>query len=326
VALFRVSPLRNPAVVPPAAVLDLSLPGAMAGGRAVTATESFTDDGALPALGVRLGLDVPSGWTVTATSPTAFGVVGAGKTVQASFTVVAPQPSGLFGTGTVTGTASYLWPPWPRQILSAQQQVTTSPPVQAPYQTYSSAADAPAVFAQSGQEFGISGAGADLYSGTDAYSAIYAKGAVGGTATIKTEVTAQQGMAGFAKAGIMVRNDMTGSGTTPEGAILFESPSGGIQLEWDNNGGSYIDKVTPPNGTIPESLPVWLELVRNGASYTGYYSFDGTNWLAVGTATVPGQAATQDAGMFMTSHAAGSPGQVVFSGFSVSSGGAAPTR
>jgi hypothetical protein len=28
----------------------------------------------------------------------------------------------------------------------------------------------------------------------------------------------------------------------------------------------------------------------------------------------------------MTSHAAGSPGQVVFSGFSVSSGGAAPTR
>jgi hypothetical protein len=131
-------------------------------------------------------------------------------------------------------------------------------------------------------------------------------------------------MTGFAKAGIMVRNDITGSGTTPEGVILFESPSGGIQLEWDNNSGNYIDQVTPPNGTIPESLPVWLELVRNGAGYTGYYSFDGTDWLTVGTATVPGQAATQDAGMFVTSHAAGSPGQVVFNGFGVSAGGAPP--
>jgi Alpha galactosidase A/Alpha galactosidase C-terminal beta sandwich domain/NPCBM-associated, NEW3 domain of alpha-galactosidase len=324
VALFRVSALRDPALVPPAASLGLNLPGTMAGGQAVTATESFTDNGALPALGVRLGLDAPSGWSVTATSPVSFPAVGAGKTVQATFRVVAPQPSGLFDTGTVTGGASYLWPPWPRQDLSVPQQVTISPAVQAPYQTYSSAADAPAVFAQSGQEFGISGAGADLYSGADAYSAIYLKGAVGSTGTIRTEVTSQQGMTGFAKAGIIVRNDMTGSGTTPEGVILFESPSGGIQLEWDSNTGNYIDKVTPPNGTIPESLPVWLELVRNGASYTGYYSFDGTGWLTVGTATVPGQAATQDAGMFVTSHAAGSPGQVVFNGFGVSAGGAAP--
>jgi hypothetical protein len=238
--------------------------------------------------------------------------------------VVAPQPSGLFDTSTVTGTASYFWPLLPRQSLSVQQPVTTSPPVQAPYQTYSSAADAPAVFGQSGQEFGISGAGADLYSGTDAYSAIYAKGAVGAAATIRTRVTSQQGMSGFAKAGIIVRNDMTGSGTSPEGAILFESPSGGIQLEWDNNSGNFIDQVTPPNGTIPESLPVWLELVRNGASYTGYYSFDGTDWLTVGTATVPGQATTQDAGMFVTSHAAGAPGQVVFDGFGVSAGAAVP--
>jgi NPCBM-associated, NEW3 domain of alpha-galactosidase/Carbohydrate binding module (family 35) len=319
-----VSRLRVPALVPPDAIASLSGPATMTGGQAATVTESFTDNGALPALLVRLGLSVPSGWSVTATSPASFPAVGAGKTVQTTFKVVAPPPSGLFDTSTLTGTASYSWPPWPRQDLSVQQQVTTSPPVQAPYQTYSSATDAPAVFGQSGQEFGISGAGADLYSGTDAYSAIYLKGAVGGTATIKTEVTSQQNMTGFAKAGIMVRNDITGSGTTPEGAILFESPSGGIQLEWDSGSGNYIDQVTPANGTIPESLPVWLELVRNGASYTGYYSFDGTDWLTVGTATVPGQAATQDAGMFMTSHAAGSPGQVVFGAFGVSAGAATP--
>jgi Carbohydrate binding module (family 6) len=203
--------------------------------------------------------------------------------------------------------------------------VTTSPPVQAPYLTYSSATDAPAAFAQSGREFGISGAGADLYSDADAYSTIYQKGAVGSTAAIETEVTSQQGMTGYAKAGIIVRNDMTGSGSTPEGVILFESPSGGIQLEWDSAGGNYINSVTPPNETNPELLPVWLDLVRDGSTYTGYYSFDGTDWLEVGSATVPAQAATQDAGMFVTSHATGQPGQAVFNGFSVSASAAAPS-
>ena len=143
--------------------------------------------------------------------------------------------------------------------------------------------------------------------------------------TVTTEVTSQQNMTGFAKAGIIIRNDMTASGTAPEGVILFESPSGGIQLEWDNNSGDYIDSVTPPNGTNPELLPVWLSLVRDGSSYTGYYSFNGTSWLTAGTATVPGQAATQDAGMFLTSHAAGSPGEAVFNGFSVTASDTAPS-
>jgi Carbohydrate binding module (family 35) len=153
-------------------------------------------------------------------------------------------------------------------------------------------------------------------------------GAAGTTATIETEVTAQQDMTGFAKAGLMVRNDMTGSGSSPEGVILFESPSGGIQLEWDSNGGDNINSVGPPNGTIPESLPVYLELVRDGDSYTGYYSYDGADWLTVGTATVPDQNATQninqDAGLFVTSHAAGSPGQAVFNGLTTTATATAP--
>jgi hypothetical protein len=323
VALLRISPTSNPAAAPPAATLSLTGLTSLTSGQPVTATESFTDNGPLPAPGVRLGLQVPSGWSVTATSATSFPVVASGKTVQATFRVVAPQPSGLFDTSTVTGTASFAWPGGP-QTLSLPEQVTTSPPVQAPYQTYSSATDGPASFGQSGQEFGISGAGAGLYSGDDDYSTIYAKGAVGSTATVSTEVAAQQAMTGYAKAGLLVRNDITAAGQAPEGVVLFESPSGGIQLEWDGNGGTYIDSVTPANGTIPESLPVWLRLVRNGASYTGYYSLDGSDWLAVGTATVPDQAATQDAGLFVTSAAAGDPGQVTFDGFGLTGTAASP--
>jgi Alpha galactosidase A/Alpha galactosidase C-terminal beta sandwich domain/NPCBM-associated, NEW3 domain of alpha-galactosidase/Carbohydrate binding module (family 35) len=324
VALLRVSPLQNPTAAPPATSLDLGGLTTLTGGQPTTATESFTDNGELPAQHVQLGLQAPSGWSVTPTSATSFGAVESGQTVQATFQVVAARPSGLFETSTLSGTAGYTWPGKTPQTVSMQQQVTTSPPVQAPYLTFSSATDAPAVLGESGQQFGISGAGADLYTGTDAYSTIYLKGAVGSAATIETEVTSQQNMSGYGKAGILVRNDMTASGTGPEGVVLFESPGGGIQLEWDDNGGTYIDQVTPANGTIPESLPVWLELVRNGSSYTGYYSFDGSDWLTVGSATVPGQAATQDGGMFVTSHAAGSPGQVVFDGFSAAAGAATP--
>jgi Alpha galactosidase A/NPCBM-associated, NEW3 domain of alpha-galactosidase/Alpha galactosidase C-terminal beta sandwich domain/Carbohydrate binding module (family 35) len=324
VALFRITATQHPGLAPPATTISLTGATALTGGQPAMVTETFSDNGVQPVLDVHLSLPAPSGWTVTPSSATSFGSVAAGQTATATFAVVAPPPSTLFQPATLTGTADYRWLGLLRQQVSESEPVTVSPPVQAPDQTYSSATDAPAAFAQSGPEFGISGAGADLFTGTDAYSSIYLKGAVGNASTVETEVTAQQDMTGFAKAGIIVRNDMTGSGSSPEGVILFESPSGGIQLEWDSNGGDYIDSVAPPNGTIPESLPVWLELVRSGSSYTGYYSYDGANWLAVGTATVPAQAATQDAGMFVTSHAAGSPGQVMFNGFSVTAGAASP--
>lgn len=326
VALFRIRPVARAAagLVPPSTTLTESGLSTLTGGQPGTATVAFTNDGVQPAPSVRLTLSAPAGWSVTPGAAPR-GPVAPGATAQASFSVTAPAPPAgeLFASGTVTARASYQWRAL-RQENVVPVSVTTTSPVQAPYKTYSSATDAPAAFGQSGQQFAIEGGGADLYSGTDAYSSIYQPGVAGAAATVQTEVTAQQNMTGYAKAGIIVRNDITGSGTPPEGVILFESPSGGIQLEWDSNGGDYIDSVTPANGTIPESLPVYLELVRDGPAYTGYYSYDGSSWLEVGSATVPGQAATQDAGMFLTSHAAGQPGQAEFKGFSVTAGAAAP--
>jgi hypothetical protein len=317
VALFRVTPSTRMLLAPPATTDTVTGLSNLTAGQPVTAKETFTNDGARPVTQASLGLSAPSGWTVTPTTPTSFPLVPSGASVSASFQVTAPQPNSLFQSDTVTGTAAY------RSALTTEtdkvaEPVSISTPVQAPYLTYSSASDAPAAYAQEGQQFAINGAGASLWTDADDYNAIYLKSVVGDTSTVETEVTAQQNMNGFSKAGIMVRDDIAGANQGPEGVILYESPSGGFQLEWDSNGDGRIDSVTPANGTIAESLPVWLKLVRDGSTYTGFYSTDGgTSWNTVGSATVPDQGDTQDAGMFTASGASGQPGTVDFDGFSV---------
>jgi hypothetical protein len=325
VALYRVSPLDNPTAAPPNVTFTLGGAGTVTAGQPATLTESFTDNGDLAAKRVQVSLSAPSGWTVTPASPTSFAAVETGQTVTASYTVVAPTPDALFKTSTLTGSASYTWSGKSTVTTSASTAVTVAKPVQAPYKTYSSASDAPAVFGQDGTRFGIIGGGADVWNNADAYSSIYLAGAVGATSTIDTEVSAQLGLTGYGKAGIMVRNDMTGSGTSPEGVTLLASPQSGIQLQWNSDGDHFIDAVTPGNGAIPFSLPIHLKLQRTSAdSYTGYYSYDGSGWYKVGTASVPGQAATQDAGMFVSSHASGSTAQVTFDGFSATDGATPP--
>ncbi len=325
VALYRISPDTNPTQAPPNATFTLNGPGSVSAGQPATVSASFTDNGDLAAKQVRVSLTAPSGWTVSPASPTSFPAVETGQTVTATFDVTAPTPDSLFQTSTLSGTATYTWAGKSTVSIGASTGVTVAKPVQAPYRTYSSATDAPAAFGQDGSQFGIVGGGTDVWENNDNYSSIYLPGAVKTSSTIDTEVRAQQGLTGYGKAGIMVRNDMTGSGSSPEGVTLLASPQSGIQLQWNSDGDHFIDSVTPANGAIPFSLPIHLKLERTSAdSYTGYYSYDGQGWYQVGTATVPGQAATQDAGMFLTSHATGSTAQVTFDGFSVADGATPP--
>ena len=317
VALLRVKAPSGRSVAPLTA-LQASGASQVAGSDTFTEKVSFIDEGVQPVHGVTLSLTAPAGWTVAAKSPVTATTVAPGRKFSATFRVAVPAASQPFEAGTLTAGAVDRWAGRRQHSTSTATVTVTGGPVQAPYLTYSSATDAPASFSQVGDQFGIEGAGADVYTGADDYSAIYEKGVVSSGSTVTTEVTGEQNMTGFAKAGIMVRNDIAGAGTAPEGVILFDSPSGGIQLEYDDNGGQYIDQVTPPNGTIPSTVPVYLKLVRSGDTYTGSYSTDGTTWHTVGSATVPDQASTQDAGMFEVSHTAGVTGTATFRGFSVS--------
>jgi hypothetical protein len=325
VALYRISTDYNPTQAPPNATFTLHGPGTITAGTPGTVTASFTDNGDLAAKQVQISVNAPSGWTVTPAGATSFPAVETGQTVTATFDVTAAAPSNLFQSSTLTSTANYTWAGKSAVSLPASADVTVAKPVQAPFKTYSSAPDAPAAFGQDGDQFGIVSGGTDVWTNADNYGSIYLPGSVSSTSTIDTQVSAQQGLTGYGKAGIMVRNDITGSGTSPEGVTLLASPSSGIQLQWNSDGDEFIDSVTPANGVIPFSLPIHLKLERTSVdSYTGYYSYDGAGWYTVGTATVPGQADTQDAGMFVSSHATGSTAQATFNGFAVTDGATPP--
>jgi len=338
VVMYRVTPTAHPETAAPLVVTAFGGAAASAGttwlqaGQPADVQATVTNYGVAAATSVRTTwTQVPSGWQVQQSSGSQGRALRPGRTANEDWAVTAPAANATvpIATAQLQLTTSQEWggsPRGPDARAQRDRHVRSAAAipfsvvysaVQAPYQTFASATDAPAHYGELGRQFAIDAAGGDVWVGADQYGAIYQKGVVGAAATVQTEVTSQQNMGGFAKAGILIRNDITGSGTTPEGVILFESPAGGIQLEWNDNGGTFIDNVTPPNGTIADNLPVWLKLVRSGSTYTGSYSTDGSTWLPVGSATLTGQAATQDAGLFMTSHAAGDPGLVSFNGFSV---------
>jgi hypothetical protein len=133
------------------------------------------------------------------------------------------------------------------------------------------------------------------------------------------EITSQDNTNAWAKAGIIVRNDVTNAAAAPGFLILCEAPGHGYVIQWDANGDGQLDSSSAPSGQGlgTAAYPSWLRLVRSGTSYTGYYSTDGATWVFVATVAVPSAAAGQDVGLFATSHNSGTAGEVDFDQFTL---------
>jgi hypothetical protein len=316
VALYRVRSTRLAKFLPPDTTLDVS--GLAAGGPAgppLTATLSFTDNGVQPVQQVRLGLAAPAGWTVTPTSPVRFDTVAAGQTVSSTFQVVPAPPAALFPADVVTASADYLWYGFIPLRVTSGQTVTTSRPVQPPWRTFAST---PSVFAQDGTRLGVQAGGGDVFGATNAYGAIYQAGGFADGTVATVRVTSQANTNDTAKAGIMVRNDITNAGAARGFVTLLVTPGRGYQLQWDSDGDGRLDG-TAKTSNATAAYPSWLRLVRSGTMFTGYYSTDGSTWTSIGTATVPSAAATQDVGLFATSHNTSMVGQAEFDHFTIAS-------
>ncbi|WP_022894858.1 ThuA domain-containing protein, partial [Agromyces subbeticus] len=162
--------------------------------------------------------------------------------------------------------------------------------------------------------FRITGAGADTWQGIDQYSSLYAPAGGDDNWEAVVKVDAQQNTNGAAKAGLIVRNDITLPGSSPGYAMVGIRPSGGIEFLSDPDGNGQLN-TSVQGGTT--SYPTWVKLKRSGADYTAYFSKNGTTWTQVGgTVNLTGAASTQDVGMFTVSHATGA-GTVDFADFAI---------
>ncbi|MEV3860158.1 alpha-N-acetylglucosaminidase TIM-barrel domain-containing protein [Streptomyces sp. NPDC050095] len=285
---------------------------AVEAGQPVTVTVSFTNRNGFAAAGdVTLSLDVPDGFTVRALGPVTARSVASGDIFTARF-------EAALGGGPVTGLvarltarAAYTAGRGRARALTALRLLAAAP-VTAPYATFTTNG---AVFGQQGDAFAIEGGGADLWGGTSEYAAVYRGGAYGTGSGAAVRVDVQDATGGWARAGLVVRNDQSSAASA--GAVnLAVTPANGVVLSWDANGDGRFDTYASA-GSV--TAPVRLRLRREGETYVGEYSGDGQTWTAVGTARPAGAAAAQDVGVFMTAANGGSGrrGIAAFSGFEV---------
>lgn len=261
-------------------------------GQPVKVTVSVTNrNGFASATGVTLSVAAPVGMTAVPVGPVTAASLAPSETFTASFELTLTEATGILVTRVpvsaayrVSGTSG---------SATASVRVMAGTGVQAPYR---SASFNDAVFGQSGDTLAIEAAGADLWGGTNEFGTIFRPGSYGATSVATVRVVSQDSTGGWARAGLIVRNDLTANGAA--GYVnLAVTPSNGCVLSWDSDGNGTFDSIAM-NGAF--TAPVYLRLTRSGGTYTGECSPDGTTWTTVGAATPGSAAGTQDAGVFMT--------------------------
>ncbi len=140
-------------------------------------------------------------------------------------------------------------------------------------------------------EFTVAGAGADIWGSADAFRFVYAP--LSGDGSIVARVTSLTGTDPWAKAGVMMRENLSAGARNVCQLISYAN---GATLQWraTASGGSA-------NLTQPAMAPYWVMLTRTNNTFTGYISADGNYWTPVGSTNIS-MANTIVAGLAVTAH------------------------
>ena len=157
--------------------------------------------------------------------------------------------------------------------------------------------------------FSVRGAGVDIWGTSDQFQFMYQT--LDGDGEIVARVTNLQNTHAWAKAGVMIREDLTGG-----------APNAVAQVT-AGNGMTFQRRVTRDGASTSNSgfagvAPYWVRLVRTGNTFSGYYSATGTAWILMGSSMVPMSSRTY-VGLAVTSHAPSVVTTGTFSNVSVTS-------
>jgi PKD repeat protein len=162
----------------------------------------------------------------------------------------------------------------------------------------------------SGGTFTVSGSGADIWDTADEFH--YAHQPMSGDGQIVARLAAQQNTDPWAKAGVMIREDLTAGSKYAMMAVT----SGGLLFQYRSATGGTGGYQLYRSGTAP----YWIKLVRSGSVLTGYASPDGAAWTMVGSANIA-MANSTFVGMAVTSHNDGTLSTAAYDNVNVAASG-----
>jgi regulation of enolase protein 1 (concanavalin A-like superfamily) len=140
--------------------------------------------------------------------------------------------------------------------------------------------------------FTVNGGGVDIWGTSDQFRFVYQQ--MTGNAEIVARVTSLTNTDPWAKAGVMVREDLTANARN---AMALVSKASGLSFQRRVSRAG----LSTSNSGIAGAAPYWVRLVRSGSTFTAYRSLDGSTWTVMGSAIIS-MNATVYVGLAVTSH------------------------
>ena len=149
-----------------------------------------------------------------------------------------------------------------------------------------------------------------IYGSTDGMHFVYQP--LSGNGSIVARVLNLRGGASSAQAAVMIRETLGATSTD-----AFMGYQGHYVYFWDRptTGASTAYQST----NVYLSLPRWMEVVRNGNTFTGYTSSDGVNWAQVGSSVTISMAENVYIGLAVSSDSTSSLATATFDSVSINS-------
>ncbi|HSV14191.1 MAG TPA: Ig-like domain-containing protein [Tepidisphaeraceae bacterium] len=151
-----------------------------------------------------------------------------------------------------------------------------------------------------GSDYDMAASGANINGTADQFRYVYKQ--VSGDFDVKVQIASLSNgdgtTSGYARAGIMVRTDLS-AGSANLYTFTLAGPFGFITTDRPTAGATTTQSAAISNNPAPQK---WVRMVRVGDTYTTYASIDGTTWNPIGPAVTVPLGQTVYLGMAATSH------------------------
>ncbi len=208
------------------------------------------------------------------------------------------QPGTTFDPGTLANDTTYYWRIDEKNAIGTTTGVVWSFTTVAPSTWSNQDVGSPSASGSASESAGvwtIEGDGSDIWGTSDQFHYVYQS--LSGDGEIEARVASLENTNSWAKAGVMIRESLTGGSTH---AMTVVTPGNGTAFQRRTT----TDGSSSHTAGSSVTAPYWVRLVRSGNTFTGYESSNGSSWNEVGSATVS-MATDVYIGLAVTSHSGG---------------------